>query len=112
MLLANPAAPKPLSGVLVLPASETDRDGILAAMRKYLVDEPKRGDTVVFYDASHGSLRVNSKGTKLTVLTGGKYDHAIFSPQVCCRCFVLWALYRFDAAVCRGRANRCAGRGG
>ena len=45
-------------------------------MQKYLVDEPKRGDTVVFYDASHGSLRVNSKGTKLTVLIGGKYVHA------------------------------------
>ena len=35
-----------------------------------------RGDTVVFYDASHGSLRVNSKGTKLTILTGGKLVHA------------------------------------
>ena len=56
--------------------TETDRAGILAAMQKYLVDEPQRGDTVVFYDASHGSLRVNSKGTKLTILSGGKYVHA------------------------------------
>ena len=39
-------------------------------MQKYLVDVPQKGDTVVFYDASHGSLRVNSKGNKLTVLVG------------------------------------------
>jgi hypothetical protein len=36
-------------------------------MKKYLVDVPQRGDTVVFYDASHGSLRVNTAGEKLTV---------------------------------------------
>lgn len=76
VLLTNPAPPKPRSGIVVLPASQTDHDGILAAMRKYLVDEPKPGDTVVFYDASHGSLRMNSKGTKLTILMGGKYVHA------------------------------------
>lgn len=76
VLLTDPAPPQPRSGVVVLPSAQTDRAGILAAMQKYLVDEPKRGDTVVFYDASHGSLRVNSKGTKLTVLTGGKYVHA------------------------------------
>ena len=63
-------------GVMILPAAQTDRDGILAAMQKYLVDLPRRGDTVVFYDASHGSLRVNSKGNKLTVLVNGKYVHA------------------------------------
>jgi len=28
---------------------------------------------VVFYIASHGSLRVNSKGNKLTLLVDGKY---------------------------------------
>jgi hypothetical protein len=60
----------------VLPATQTDHDGILAAMQKYLVDLPQRGDTVVFYDASHGSLRVNSKGNKLTVLVNGQYVHA------------------------------------
>jgi len=76
VLLTNPAPPQPRSGVVVLPAAQTDRAGILAAMQKYLVDDPKRGDMVVFYDASHGSLRVNSKGTKLTILTGGKYVHA------------------------------------
>jgi hypothetical protein len=76
VLLTNPAPPTPRPGVIVLPAAETDRDGILAAMRKYLVDLPERGDTVVFYDASHGSLRVNSKGDKLTVLVSGKYVHA------------------------------------
>jgi hypothetical protein len=76
VLLTNPAPAKPRSGVVVLPAAQTDHDGILAAMQKYLVDEPKPGDTVVFYDASHGSLRVNSKGTKLTILMNGKYVHA------------------------------------
>ena len=63
---------RPRPGVVVLPAAQTTRDGILAAMQKYLVDLPQRGDTVVFYDASHGSLRVNSKGNKLTVLVNGE----------------------------------------
>ena len=76
VLLTNPAPPHPRPGVTILPASQTTRDGILAAMQKYLVDIPKKGDTVVFYDASHGSLRVNSKGNKLTVLVNGKYVHA------------------------------------
>ena len=76
VLLTNPAVSRPRPGVVVLPAAQTDRDGILAAMQKYLVDLPQRGDTVVFYDASHGSLRVNSKGNKLTVLVNGKYVHA------------------------------------
>jgi hypothetical protein len=75
-LLTNPAPPQPRSGVVVLPALQTDHDGILAAMQKYLVDLPKSGDTVVFYDASHGSLRVNSRGTKLTILVNGQYVHA------------------------------------
>ena len=76
VLLTNPAPPKPRPGVTMLPADETTRDGILAAMKKYLVDVPQRGDTVVFYDASHGSLRVNSKGTKLEVWAEGKLVHA------------------------------------
>jgi hypothetical protein len=67
VLLTNPAPRKGRPGVTVLPADQTTRDGILAAMKKYLVDVPARGDTVVFYDASHGSLRVNSAGEKLTV---------------------------------------------
>ena len=76
VMLTNPAPARPRPGVVVLPAAETTRDGILAAMQKYLVDVPGRGDTVVFYDASHGSLRVNSKGTKLTVRVNGEYVHA------------------------------------
>ena len=76
VLLANPNPPHPASGLVLLPASQTTHDGILAAMQKYLVDVPQRGDTVVFYVASHGSLRVNSKGTKLTVLVNGQYVHA------------------------------------
>ena len=76
VLLTNPAPRSPRPGVVVLPAAQTSRDGILAAMQKYLVDLPQRGDTVVFYDASHGSLRVNSKGSKLTVLVKGEYVHA------------------------------------
>ena len=75
-LLTNPAAPHPRPGVAILPAEQTSREGILAAMQKYLVDLPHSGDTVVFYVASHGSLRVNSKGTKLTVLVNGRYMHA------------------------------------
>ena len=76
VLLTNPAPPQPRPGVVVLPAGQTTHDGILAAMQKYLVDLPQKGDTVVFYDASHGSLRVNSKGNKLTVLVNGQYVHA------------------------------------
>src|SRR5580692_3361104 len=75
-LLTNPAPPHPIPGVVFLPAEQTTHDGILAAMQKYLVDVPQKGDTVVFYDASHGSLRVNSKGNKLTVLVNGQYVHA------------------------------------
>jgi hypothetical protein len=76
VLLTNPAPPQPRPGIQVLPADQTTHDGILAAMQKYLVDLPQKGDTVVFYDASHGSLRVNSKGNKLTVLVNGQYVHA------------------------------------
>lgn len=75
-LLTNPNPPHPAPGLVLLPADQTTRDGILAAMQKYLVDVPEAGDTVVFYVASHGSLRVNSKGTKLTVLVNGQYVHA------------------------------------
>ena len=76
VLLTNPDPVRPWPGVVILPAAQTSRDGILAAMQKYLVDVPQRGDTVVFYAASHGSLRINSKGNKLTVLVNGKYVHA------------------------------------
>jgi hypothetical protein len=76
VLLTNPAVVHPGAGMVVLPAEQTDRAGILAAMQKYLVDVPQRGDTVVFYAASHGSLRVNSKGTRLTVLLNGQMVHA------------------------------------
>jgi len=76
VLLTNPNPAHPRSGMIVLPAAQTTREGILAAMQKYLVDLPQKGDVVVFYAASHGSLRVNSKGNKLTVLVNGKYLHA------------------------------------
>ncbi|HXE07489.1 MAG TPA: caspase family protein [Acidobacteriaceae bacterium] len=68
ILLTNPAPKQTRSGEVVLPADQTTHDGILAAMKKYLVDVPQPGDTVVFYDASHGSLRVNTAGEKLTVM--------------------------------------------
>jgi hypothetical protein len=67
VLLTNPNPRKGRPGVTILPAGQTTHDGILAAMKKYLVDVPQPGDTVVFYDASHGSLRVNTAGEKLTV---------------------------------------------
>jgi hypothetical protein len=76
VLLTNPATANPRPGVVLLPAADTSRDGILAAMQKYLVDLPQKGDTAVFYDASHGSLRINSKGTKMEVLVNGKLVHA------------------------------------
>jgi Caspase domain len=73
VLLTNPAPKLVRPGVVTLPADQTTRDGILAAMKKYLVDVPQTGDTVVFYYAGHGSLRVNSAGEKLTVRDeGGK----------------------------------------
>jgi len=75
-VLTNPAPLQPRPGVVILPSAQTSRDGILAALQKYLVDVPERGDTVVFYDASHGSLRVNSKGNKISVLMNGAYVHA------------------------------------
>jgi hypothetical protein len=67
VLLTNPAPRQSRPGVVVLPADQTTHDGVLAAMKKYLVDVPERGDTVVFYYAGHGSLRVNTAGEKLTV---------------------------------------------
>jgi Caspase domain len=76
VLLTTPHPAHPVPGLVLLPADQTTHDGILAAMQKYLVDVPQRGDTVVFYAASHGSLRINSKGNKLTVLVNGQYVHA------------------------------------
>ncbi len=75
-VLTNPALPASQLPYVSLPAAQTSRDGILAAMQKYLVDEPHRGDTVVFYYAGHGSLRINSKGTKLSLMINGKEVHA------------------------------------
>ena len=76
VLLTNPGVTPARAGVQVLPPTQTTRDGILAAMQKYLVDIPQKGDTVVFYDASHGSLRVNTAGDKLTVRdSNGKLLH-------------------------------------
>lgn len=69
VLLTNPAIAPLARGEVVLPAEQTDRAGLLAAMQKYLVDVPQRGDTVVFYAASHGSLRYNSRGNKMTEQT-------------------------------------------
>jgi Caspase domain len=67
VVLTNPGARRTRPGVVTLPADQTTRDGILAVMKKYLVDVPQAGDTVVFYYAGHGSLRVNYAGEKLTV---------------------------------------------
>jgi hypothetical protein len=48
------------------------RAGILAAMNKYLIDQPHKGDTVVLYVAGHGSLRVNTKSEKQSFDLAGK----------------------------------------
>ncbi|HEY6490415.1 MAG: caspase family protein [Terracidiphilus sp.] len=75
-VLTDPALPVSQLPFVTLPAMETSHDGILAAMQKYLVDLPHRGDTVVFYYAGHGSLRLNSKGNKLMLMVEGKPMHA------------------------------------
>jgi hypothetical protein len=75
-VLTNPALPKSQLPFVSLSADQTSRDGILAAMQKYLVDVPQKGDTVVLYYAGHGSLRINSKGTKLSMFVDGKETHA------------------------------------
>lgn len=67
VLLTNPARKPMRAGIQVLSSAQTTRDGILAAMQKYLVEIPQKGDTVLLYDASHGSLRVNTAGDKLTI---------------------------------------------
>jgi Caspase domain len=75
-VLTNPALPLAHLPYIALPVAQTTHDGILAAMQKYLVDEPRKGDTVVFYYAGHGSLRLNTKGNKLTLMVDGKQVHA------------------------------------
>ena len=75
-VLTNPILPKSQLGFITLAADQTNHDALLATMRKYLVDLPQRGDIVVFYYAGHGSLRVNSKGTKLAMMVDGKPSHA------------------------------------
>jgi hypothetical protein len=50
--------------IKVLTNQQATRQAILDAMRKYLVEEPAKGDVVVFYYAGHGSQRYNSKSTK------------------------------------------------
>jgi hypothetical protein len=47
----------------VLENGAATRAGILAAMNKYLVEQPQKGDIVVLYVAGHGSLRVNKSRT-------------------------------------------------
>jgi hypothetical protein len=56
----------------LLENGEATRVGILAAMNKYLINEPQKGDIVVLYVAAHGSLRVNTKSKKQTFDLGGK----------------------------------------
>jgi len=48
------------NNIHVVEEEKATRDGILQAMKKYLLDEPARGDTVVLYYAGHGSQRYNS----------------------------------------------------
>jgi hypothetical protein len=76
VVVTNPALPATQLTFASLPATDATHDGLLKAMQKYLVDVPQKGDTVVFYYAGHGSLRVNSKGTKLAMLVDGKPSHA------------------------------------
>jgi hypothetical protein len=75
-VLTNPALARTQLPYAALPPEQTTHDGILAAMQKYLVDMPHKGDAVVFYYAGHGSLRLNSKGNKLSLMVDGKQVHA------------------------------------
>jgi len=75
VVISNPELP-PTPNVLAIGPDGTTHDGILANMRKYLVEQPNPNDTVVFYYSGHGSLRVNSKGTKLLVSLNGNVTHA------------------------------------
>jgi hypothetical protein len=56
--------PKQEPYMKVLTNQQATRQAILDAMRKYLLEEPAKGDVVVFYYAGHGSQRYNSKSTK------------------------------------------------
>lgn len=76
VVLTNPALPASQLSYVTLGAKQTTHDGLLAAMQKYLVDVPQKGDTVVFYYAGHGSLRLNTRGTKMTLMVDGKQVHA------------------------------------
>lgn len=75
--LTNPALPHSARHFVSLSAGDATHDGLIAAMRKYLVDLPAKGDIVLFYYAGHGSLRLNSQGDKLTVIgPKGNLTHA------------------------------------
>jgi hypothetical protein len=59
-LLASPKFAFAENNIHIVEEEKATREGILHAMKKYLLDEPNRGDTVVFYYAGHGSQRFNS----------------------------------------------------
>lgn len=59
-LLASPKYGFAENNIHVVEEEKATREGILQAMKRYLLDEPGRGDTVVFYYAGHGSQRYNS----------------------------------------------------
>jgi hypothetical protein len=48
-----------------LTGQKATRREILAEIDKYVIDEPKSGETVLFYFAGHGSQRWNSKSSKI-----------------------------------------------
>jgi hypothetical protein len=58
--------------IQVLLNGQATHDAMLTAMRKVLVTDRKAGDTVVLYVSSHGSLRVNTKGTGAQFEVDGK----------------------------------------
>jgi hypothetical protein len=59
-LLASPKFSFAENNIHIVEEEKATREGILQAMKKYLLDEPNPGDTVVFYYAGHGSQRYNS----------------------------------------------------
>jgi hypothetical protein len=59
-LLASPKYGFAENNIHVLEEAQATRENILQAMKKFLLEEPARGDTVVFFYAGHGSQRFNS----------------------------------------------------
>ncbi len=87
----------------LLENSAATRAGILAAMTKYLINQPQKGDMVVLYVAAHGSLRVNTKSKKQTFDLGVS-RHRWITPS--CPRMLIWVQRMFATAKWRAFSTR------